>query len=133
MNKTLPPGPWNDEPNEVDFTDEITGYPIALRRNTYGAWCGYVGVPDGHPWHGMDYFDDPDDIICHGGLTFSGAPDWLGESRTAWWFGFDCCHFGDLMPAHPEHSSGGTYWTATMVSAECRKVAAQLAKAGADQ
>jgi len=47
-------GPWTSEPDALDFTDEATGLPIALRRNRGGAWCGYIGVPNHHPWHGLD-------------------------------------------------------------------------------
>ncbi len=48
------PGEWSDEPDELCFTDEATGLPIALRRNQLGAWCGYVGINSHHPWHGKD-------------------------------------------------------------------------------
>jgi len=48
------PGEWSDEPDAMNFTDEATGLPIALRRNRMGAWCGYVGVRSHHPWHGKE-------------------------------------------------------------------------------
>lgn len=48
----LLPAPWTGEPDELDFTDKATGYPIAMRRNRVYAWCGYVGVPPSHAWHG---------------------------------------------------------------------------------
>lgn len=35
-------------------------------------------------------------IRVHGGLTWSGP---LDAHERDWWFGFDCGHFGDLMPA----------------------------------
>lgn len=44
---------WKTEPNEVDFTAE--GLPCKLRRGPLGHWCGYVGVPQDHPWHGLSY------------------------------------------------------------------------------
>lgn len=56
--KNWEPGPWHDEPDEHDFIDGTTGYPCALRRNTFGAWCGYIGVPSDHPWHGKGYGDE---------------------------------------------------------------------------
>lgn len=51
-------GPWDDEPDEHDFIDGATGFPCALRRNSFGAWCGYIGVPDGHKLHGKGYGDE---------------------------------------------------------------------------
>ncbi len=44
--------PWKTEPDALDFIDDATGYPVALRRNHMGAWCAYIGVPKDHPWHG---------------------------------------------------------------------------------
>lgn len=44
-------GPWDGEPDRIEFT--ASGYPCRMRRNAFGAWCGYVGLPPGHPWHGL--------------------------------------------------------------------------------
>jgi hypothetical protein len=104
------PGPYQDEPDKVQFADEATGLPCLIRRvEALGSLCGYVGVPEGHPWHGQDY--DNVDADVHGGLTFAGAggggdeatsichkpePD---EPDTVYWLGFDCGHGGDLFPA----------------------------------
>lgn len=50
-------GPWANEPDRVQFTDQATGYPILLRRTDHtGCWCGYVGIPKDHP-----YFQKTDD------------------------------------------------------------------------
>ena len=39
-------GPWDDEPDRVDF--EHAGFPCLLLRNPrLGQWCGYVAVPPG--------------------------------------------------------------------------------------
>ena len=61
--------------------------------------------------HGLVKTTAMSDIDAHGGLTFSSfcaedekehaichlpAP---GEADKVWWFGFDCAHAGDLMPA----------------------------------
>jgi hypothetical protein len=60
---------------------------------THGYACGYVGVPEGHPWYKKDY--DDIDVDVHGGLTWSDdhvgndAPDGL------WWVGFDTAHYND--------------------------------------
>lgn len=49
--------PWLFEPNEIDFIDEGTNYPCAMRRGPRGAWLGYVGVGVKHPWFGKTYGD----------------------------------------------------------------------------
>lgn len=92
-------GPWQNEPDHVDF--QHAGFPCILHRNTMGAWCGYVGVPKDHPWHGKGYDDVEAD--AHGGLTYAepcqgdichvGEPD---DNR--WWLGFDCNHGDDMAP-----------------------------------
>lgn len=74
-------------------------------HNGMGYRCGYVRIPEGHPWHGLHY--DDIDVACHGGLTYSRA-DVPCEGETepgGWWIGFDCAHAGDaqdptLAPAH---------------------------------
>ena len=54
------PGPWQDEPDAIDWRDEPTGLACAIRRNleVTGSLCGYVGVPVGHALHGWRYDDD---------------------------------------------------------------------------
>ena len=45
------PGPWDDEPDRVEWRDEATGLPCLLRRGSpfIGVWCGYVALPPDHP------------------------------------------------------------------------------------
>ena len=51
---TWPAGPWNEEPDEVFWIDEETGYGcLALRRQVTG-WCGYVGIPRDHKLFGIE-------------------------------------------------------------------------------
>ena len=99
-------GEWDNEPDKVQYVSVATGYPCLIVRNYSGALCGYVGVPEGHVWHGVGYDDVPAD--CHGGLTFSGKCQENGhichkvepgEPDNVWWLGFDCSHGGDLVPA----------------------------------
>jgi len=104
------PGPWQTEPDKVQFEDPDTGLPCLIVRTDMGILCGYVGVPESHPLFGKNYAEI-DDVSVHGGLTFSGhsrpddsedsgichLPD-IGESDKVWWLGFDCAHAGDLLP-----------------------------------
>ncbi len=98
-------GPWDDEPDEIVWTDVESGYLCAMRRNEMGAWCGYVAVTDKHPAHGIHAQDVGNQLYCHWGVTYSdfGAPtENPAETETVsnlWWFGFDCCHAYDLVPA----------------------------------
>jgi hypothetical protein len=96
-------GPWQGEPDRVEWTH--AGLPCLAARgpDVSGHWCGYVAVPPGHPLHGTPYNDA--DVDVHGGLTYAHrcqgeichvpAP---GEPDDVWWFGFDCAHAGDFSP-----------------------------------
>jgi hypothetical protein len=148
------PGPWQHEPDKEQWQDEATGFACLLKRNPVGALCGYVGVPEGHPWHGSDYSpgwraedDEPlspalqllDDVEVHGGLTYAascqeGPEDATichvpapGEPEPLWWFGFDCAHSWDRCPGYRRLSlgSGDTYRDVAYVKAECASLARQ--------
>ena len=136
------PGPWDDEPDKVQWVDEATGLDCLVVRNRIGALCGYVGLPPEHPWHGMDY--DAVDARIHGGLTFAAACDERpgdgpkichvpAPERPAdvWWLGFDCAHYGDFTPGLGWHGEGETYRDLGYVRAECASLAGQLLSADA--
>ena len=119
---TWGPGPWDGEPDREEW--RYRGLPCLIVRNHMGAWCGYVAVPPGHPWHGRSY--EAVDAACHGGLTFASAcaerpkaqfiigntichAPREGEPADVWWLGFDCAHSEDLIPFHQaaaRHLSG---------------------------
>lgn len=128
-------GPWENEPDADQF--EYLGYPcLALRHPTLGHWCGYVGVPEGHPLYALDY-NAAGGIVeyhfdVHGGVTYSGP---RGE-MTHWFFGFDCGHALDYAPGlgaigrslgfrHPEKWE--IYRDLEYVRGQCRQLAEQLA------
>lgn len=91
-----PTGEWDGEADMVRWCDPATGYPCAVQRNRFGALCGYVAVPLDHPLAGAGY--DRRGIDVHGGLTYAGG-DPLELTKNLCWFGFDCGHFMDVMPA----------------------------------
>lgn len=118
-------GPWQKEPDKIQWTDERTGLPcLGVRHPTSGHWCGYVGVSEGHPAFGLHYnkadaLAEPDEngyhgLDVHGGLTFSDFCDehpdaeaqgichvpQPGQPEKVWWLGFDCGHAFDLCPAY---------------------------------
>ena len=100
------PGPWQDEPDRLEWRSH--GLPCLIVRNTRvtGALCGYVAVPPGHPlWGKTCSGDDYIDFDVHGGITWTNTcSDHIchvplkGEPDNVWWFGFDCSHAGDLAP-----------------------------------
>jgi len=72
---------------------------------------GYVAVPKGHPWYGMN--DGDINANVHGGLTYTD----LGGDY--WVVGFDTCHLDDT----PE------LWPMEAVVAETRQLMEQAIKA----
>ena len=65
----------------------IRGFPCHVVHNGFGYRCGYLSVPEGHPWYEVHY--DKIDTDVHGGLTYSA------ETKDGWKVGFDCAHWMD--------------------------------------
>lgn len=149
-------GPWQTEPDKVQFQDAATGLPCLIVRGPVGALCGYVGVAPDHPVLGKDR--DDFDLSVHGGLTFGPEacahgdeahgvchkPD-PGEPDNVHWLGFDCGHAGDWSPTSYGYASrnpdymkhcgpgaptgwGGVveYRDIAYVTKECERLAEQL-------
>jgi hypothetical protein len=77
----------SDAPDNFLSAGQSEGYSWCVMFNRNGFRCGYVGIPQGHPWYEKSYGDIP--CECHGGLTFAQIKD------VTWWIGFDCGHAGD--------------------------------------
>jgi hypothetical protein len=142
------PGPWDDEPNRVEWIDAQTGLDCLILRNHYGALCGYVGVPRSNPNYGKGY--DEVDVNVHGGPTYAAAcmddgpvchTPAPGREGDLWWIGFDCSHFMDKTPGmdallsnlNAQHAdlaefhAREVYRDVDYVVAECAGLARQLA------
>lgn len=140
------PGPWDNEPDKIQWQDKTTGLPCLLKRNPeIGILCGYVDVPPQHPLYGCTYDDISDAVheAAHGGLTFSGgcshgdeataichvpAP---GEPDDVWWLGFDCGHCADDTPGFSlsfRRTMGGVYRDRAYVEGVCARMAQVLQK-----
>jgi hypothetical protein len=129
-------GPWETEPDRVEFMH--AGLNCLLSRNPHvGNWCGYVGVPKGHPAYGKHY--DDIDVEVHGGLTFShhcsGSICHVTESEDdLHWLGFDCAHAWDFIPAMGKifqkeiEGMGTSYKNVYFVRRETEKLAEQLSQ-----
>jgi hypothetical protein len=144
------PGPWQDEPDRIEWRWLGTPrFPCLIVRNRSGALCGYVGVPEGHPYFGANGSSgEPAELHVHGGITY-GAPCQedggkichvarAGESDRVWWLGFDCAHAQDFVPAHEAayrraripsgFGLGETYKSIDYVRAEVESLAEQLSR-----
>lgn len=51
-------GPWQHEPDKVQWIDAGSDLDCLIVRGPSGALCGYVGVPEGHPLFGIGYSDE---------------------------------------------------------------------------
>lgn len=104
-------GPWANEPDKVQWLDPKTGLDCLMHRNHSGTWCGYVGVPEGHPLYAKPYGEAESSVDVHGGLTYADfCRDTSDESigichvpypgmpERVWWLGFDCHHSWDFAP-----------------------------------
>jgi hypothetical protein len=146
-------GPWQKEPDKVQWTDRASGLPcLAVRNAMSGHWCGYVGVSEAHSLFGVDYNDDRIGLLpVHGGVTFTNTcmedsqetgvchiPE-PGETDKVWWLGFDCAHCDDFRPGASVYLPSSIlmqvldlcrdeqYRTLRYVRQECRFLALQLA------
>jgi hypothetical protein len=138
------PGPWDGEPDHVDWYDEATGMVCMINRGPLGALCGYVGVEPEHPLHGAEASDKRlDHVECHGDINYASACEEGGEichvpaegrSHDVWWFGFDCGHGYDVVPEFANNprlrdiaNRYGVYRDIAYVTKVVTKMAADLA------
>ena len=98
------------------------GYIYNIRRNNFNVWLGYVYIPQGHPC--FDKFCEDIDVQIHGGLTYSGLTKLNGIDYYI--VGFDCAHYGDIIPEHDYIFEGSTYKDYNFVKQETIQLAEQL-------
>lgn len=138
-------GPWDAEPDRVEWKSATGLDCLMVRHKSSLHWCGYVGVPKNHPDHGR-FYDDVD-VDVHGGLTYADrcrgdvCHD-ADDGGSVWWLGFDCAHAWDLIPFHLAfkyeipNSAGlfeakdDTYRNVGYVKSEVENLALQLKKRG---
>lgn len=119
----------------------VSGLDYLIVGLSIGHRCGYVRLPEGHPWHDVSSEDEAlDGVRVHGGVTFYGE---LDEAEGIW-LGFDCAHSDDardpslyddeyraIQAKHPWPTFGRkqTIRTTDYVRAECKHLAEQIAEA----
>lgn len=100
---------WLNEPDELVWINESTGYQCALVRRGDGAWGGFVGVQNNHDFWGTDIRDIYNNLAnnlesgfdTHGGVysTSTEIPETkAGLPIGLWWFGIHFSHFYDFSP-----------------------------------
>ena len=121
--------PWANEPEGGEGVE--AGLAWTVKRCVFQSgswhWCGYVDLPAGHPWVGLDLaWSAPEALSVHGGITYQEQN--AGGVR----IGFDCAHSGDRR-ANDEHESpadsGCEFRTYEYVRGEVTELARQCAKA----
>lgn len=98
----------------------VNGIQCVIKRGPSGHLCGYCQLPEVLEKLFTDYNDAPFDV--HGGITFGGTL----KGYSGQWLGFDCAHGGDYSPGYPAFP-GDVYRTVEYVTAECTKLAGQIA------
>jgi hypothetical protein len=133
----LPSGPWDDEGFDWGvWVDQESGLQCVVRRGGAGAWCGYVIVPREHPINKrVEAFGQVQNLTSgnpvwldvHGGVTFHGSFELEARGLTGIAVGFDCAHFGDLVPRYADQDTG-EYRTAQFAIDEVHLLARQIAE-----
>ena len=74
---------------------EHEGMTCCIRHGVFGAPCGYVRVPEGHPLFGAGIDKaEASGIAAYGGITFAG--ELRDPNVDGWWLGFDMGHAFDM-------------------------------------
>lgn len=110
-------GPWDQEPDKLQWSDRSTGLPCLIVRNRIGCMCGYVGVQRGHPLYRKGVARCRKSVDVYDGVTYADfcqqaeEADGDGEARLichvpgpgepddVWWIGFATSTSRDVHPA----------------------------------
>lgn len=120
-----PEGPWDRESADAIEWVHENGLRCYMRRNCFGAWCGYVVPGDGSKFAGMDSYEADEllgDSRPHGCVTFSGINQHLDGQ---WAIGFDCSH---SMDGYPIGISYGIYRDQRYVTDQVNALAEAIAE-----
>lgn len=126
-------GPWQQEPDRIEWVDDTTGLFCLILRKPSGVLSGYVGVPKDHL-----FFLKPHHLLrlwVHRGLSYCNLSQ--GDNETGirytpglkdpgslWWFGFSCDSEDDLFPSY--RGSMGEYRDIEYVTQEIASLIEQI-------
>ena len=116
----------------------FSGLRAVVIMGSRGTRCGYVGVPEGNRYFGLDY--QVVNVEVHGGLTYSSSSTInsypVKSTEPLWWFGYDCSHAWDRpsdewLAQNPDMhyyhvSSDSTHRTLGYCMDECESLSKQL-------
>lgn len=118
-------GPWDAEPLDKAVW-VYSGHDCMIKRNAYGAWCGYVAVKKSHKlfgksyteivgsWETLTYSDKCDGDICH----------MADDGDHVWWFGIDEANGFNDYPS--EWAMGWHYCTQEEIILKVNKMAERI-------
>lgn len=136
---------WEDEPDYLEGSYGDVPWFIQ-RQPILKHLCGYIVVNEHHPWYGQLFIYDGNDIIVHGGITYTddklpGSGEVKERANTTstkfaggWFIGFDCSHAWDYVPGldsllhgdmHFYDNLDVEYRTIEYVRAQCELLAQQ--------
>jgi hypothetical protein len=90
-------GPWQNEPDLVEWRSKLAPYPLMIIRGGMGVLCGYIGVPPSHPLHGKPARKVPFEVVNWVGPCEQHRIP-TGDPPDCWWLGFDCGGGGNYSP-----------------------------------
>lgn len=109
---------------KLQFTTKV-GYTGIIRITNLGTLCGYVVLPQDHPFFEKNLCNFADtslfELEVHGGVTFA---DYLDKDSYA--IGFDCAHADDYTPKLGVGLFPQTWKDETFVRDEIEHLAKQL-------
>ena len=111
-----------------------------IRINALNVLCGYVKLPENHPYIGLDLYDITHvnnplyELDVHGGVTFA---DCIGDGYATGFgcahvgdyaIGFDCAHAGDYVPRFSDFTpfADGVWRDEAFVINELKRLVEQL-------
>jgi hypothetical protein len=117
------PGPWDNEPDKVQWIDKDTGLMCLIKRAPEGHLCGYVAITNTNCLWGSFVKSNERPGVVYGGISYSGVlkDPLIVPSEDSWWFGFQCANLGDLQPSVKE--SWGYYRDLSFATDECTRLA----------
>ena len=106
--------------SEGDYFEWTNTLKCHIQRNSMEAWCGYTTIPKSLPIN----FEQDIIINCHGGVTYQST-----NSDGDLVIGFDCSHFGDIVPKYLQfdfHQKYSTYRDKQFVINEVNSMVEQI-------